>query len=265
MFGTINSQWIAGTALALSMVPGLAGVGATSAQDTQANQSVESTTSATQLTANSSTTVASGTILTIDGSGYGANEAVGLWINVPNDTVVPEESLGQSETEVVGTVIPIDAMVYADDQGAMSYNLDTSGLPNGTYSVVAHGVRTETERVFSFTIAAVPAIQLTASGDNTTIAAGTMLTIGGSGYANDEAVGLWINAPTGTTIPEVSLGQEDTQVVGSVIPVNAPGYADDKGALTCTLDTTGLPSGTYSLVARGLESGLQGEISFTIN
>ena len=46
--------------------------------------------------------------------------------------------------------------------------------------------------------------------------------------------------------------------------MDTPGYADKDGVLTYYLDTTGLPSGTYSLVAHGLETGLEGVLNFTI-
>src|SRR5438876_11375968 len=101
MFGKMHFQWIAGPALMLAMAPTLVGVGTASAQSLAGNLSVTNATSTMQLTANGNTTVAAGTILTITGSGYGADEAVSFWINVPNGTTISEDSLGQSDSEIV--------------------------------------------------------------------------------------------------------------------------------------------------------------------
>jgi len=263
MFSKMYTSWIAGPALMLAMASNLLGVGGVSAQTLSANLSALDTTSTTQPAANGSATVGEGTTVTISGTSYGANEPIGLWINVPGGTAISEESLGQTDTHIVGTVIPLDAMGTADDAGDFTYNLDTTGLPSGDYSLVAHGLTTGTEEVLNFTIKPGPALQLTA-GDNTTVPAGTYLTITGSPYGSDEAVGLWINVPNGTTISEDSLGQTDSHVVGTVIPLNIPGYADKDGVLAYTLDTSGLPSGTYSLVAHGLSTEIEGVLPFTI-
>jgi hypothetical protein len=94
--------------------------------------------------------------------------------------------------------------------------------------------------------------------------AGTMLTVSGSIYDADEAVGVWLNTPDGIILPAESLGQTDSTLSGTVVGLDAMGLTDGAGMLTYNLDTTGLPSGTYSLVAQGLTSGMQGVVSFTI-
>jgi len=94
--------------------------------------------------------------------------------------------------------------------------------------------------------------------------AGTTLTINGSFYGSKEGVSFWINAPTGISIAADSLGQSDSALQGNVIALDAPGYSDGDGMLTYTLNTSGLPSGTYSLVGHGLTSGVEGVASFTI-
>lgn len=94
--------------------------------------------------------------------------------------------------------------------------------------------------------------------------AGTALTVSGAFYDADEMVSMWLNAPDGVTIPAESLGQTDSTMSGSAVGLDAVGLADDSGLLTYVLDTTGLPSGTYSLVAHGNTSGLEGVVSFTI-
>jgi hypothetical protein len=94
--------------------------------------------------------------------------------------------------------------------------------------------------------------------------AGTALTVTSTFYAADEPVSLWINTPAGITLAADSLGQSDSTLTGTVVGLDAIGRADDSGLLTYILDTTGLPSGTYSLVAHGWTSGLEGVASFTI-
>jgi hypothetical protein len=217
-----------------------------------------------QLTGANSTPVPAGTVLTISGAAYGADEAVGLWINVPSGIAISSDSLGQTDSYIDGAVIPLDNMAYTDDSGTFSYSLDTSGLTAGSYSLVAHGLDSGVEKVFNFTISsAASAVRLTATSD-TTIVAGTVLTINGAAYQADEPVGLWINVPDGTTVSSDSLGQTDSYIDGTVIPLDNMAYADDAGGFTYTVDTSGLPSGSYSLVAHGLKSGIDGVLSFTI-
>lgn len=209
-------------------------------------------------------TLAAGTMFNVQGAGYTADEPVSLWVNIPNGTTISSNSLGQTDTTIDGSVIPVDAMATADAYGAFTYSLNTAGLPSGDYSLVAHGLTSGVEMVFKFTVnGAVSATHLAASG-NTTVAAGTTLTFQGTAYQADEPVGLWINIPNGTTISNNSLGQTDTTIDGSVIPVDAMATADDNGAFTYTLNTAGLPSGTYSLVAQGLNSTIDGVVTFTI-
>jgi 3D (Asp-Asp-Asp) domain-containing protein len=219
-----------------------------------------------QLSADGGASVPAGTILSIDGSSYQADEPVGLWVNVPDGTIVSNDSLGQTDTYVDGTVIPLNKMASTDDYGAFAYALDTSGLPNGNYSVVAHGLDSDVEAVLSFTIdGSMPAIdRLKAESDTSAVAAGTVLTIRGASYQADEPVGLWINIPDGTVISNDSLGQTDTQIDGTVIPLNAMAFADDTGEFTYSLNTSGLPSGNYSLVAHGLNSNMDNVLTFTI-
>jgi hypothetical protein len=104
-------------------------------------------------------------------------------------------------------------------------------------------------------------LQIAADGP---VDAGTLLTVSGSFYDADEPVSLWINTPAGITLATDSLGQTDSTLTGTVVGLDAVGRADDSGLLTYVLDTTGLPSGTYSLVGHGWTSGLEGVASFTI-
>jgi hypothetical protein len=265
MFSKIYTRWMAGAALTLALAANLLGTGMASAQTLSADLSVPSTTSTAQLTVEGDTAVAAGTLFTIQGASFEADEPVGFWINVPDGTTVPKDSLGQTGTHIDGTVIPLDAMASADDEGAFTYTLDTSGLPGGSYSLIAHGLNSDKEAVFSFTIngSTASTVHLSVEGD-TTVAAGAVLTIQGASYEADEPIGFWINVPDGTSIPEDSLGQTNSYIDGTVIPLDAMASADDQGAFTYTLDTSGLPGGTYSLVAQGLNSDIVGVLSFTV-
>ena len=173
--------------------------------------------------------------------------------------------MGQTDFTVDGTVVPIDAMTSTDDNGAFTFAVNTTGLPDGNYSVVAHGLNSRTEQVFTFTISGTVSTQspLTVEG-STSVAAGTLLTIHGMSYQADEPVNFWINVPSGTTISNASLGQTDTTIDGTVIPLDVLTSTDDFGAFTYTLNTAGLPSGSYSLVAHGLNSKMDNVLKFTI-
>ena len=253
MFGKTFTRWMAGSAFTLALVTNLVGVGSASAQSLGATLSADSATSA----------VTAGTTLTVKSSSYEADESVGFWINVPAGTIVSPDSLGQTDTEVVDGVVGLDAMGSADSNGELTYTVDTSGLPDGSYSLVAHGLSTGIEGVLDFTITSGPAASLS-DGNNTSVAAGTMLTISGASYEADEPIGVWINVPDGAVISSDSLGQSDTEVVDGVVGLDAMGYADDNGAFSYTLDTTGLPSGNYSIVAHGLKTGIEKVLMFTI-
>jgi len=249
---------MAGAVLTLGLAASLLGTGAASAQAMTA-------TSTAQLVAESSAPVAAGTELTIKGSSYEADEQVSFWINVPDETTIPSDSLGQTDTTIEGTVIPLNATANTDDYGAFTYTLNTSGLPSGSYSFVAHGLTSQKEEILNFTInGSVAPAPLTVEG-STTVAAGTVLTIYGASYEADELVSLWINVPVGTTIPSDSLGQIDTKVTGTVIPLNDIAGANAYGMFTYTLNTSVLPSGNYSLVAHGHDSGIESVVSFTIH
>src|SRR5205814_43042 len=145
MFIKRYTRWMAGTSLAFALVANLAGVGSASAASLDAAISVASTSAPAQISADGSTSIPAGTMLTISGSSYVADEPVGLWINVPDGVSISADSLGQDNTEVVDGVVGLDNMGSADDNGAFSYTLDTTGLPSGNYSLVAHGLRTGLE------------------------------------------------------------------------------------------------------------------------
>ncbi|MDQ6694310.1 MAG: hypothetical protein M3014_07790 [Chloroflexota bacterium] len=275
MITNIYTRWMVGGALALALGATFTGVGSASAHalDAQisklsavadgASASAATGANTVQLSAQGNTVASPGTALTVSSSLYSADEDVSMWINVPDGTAISQAALGQTDTQILDTVIPLDTVGSATDDGAFSYTLDTTGLSAGNYSLVAYGRSSGHEEVRSFTITPSPPLQLKADGP-TTVAAGTILTVNGTQYGADENLGLWINVPDGTVIYQATLGQTDSYVDGSVIPLDAMGVVDDNGSFTYKLDTSGLPNGSYSLVAHGLATGLDEVLLFTI-
>src|SRR5439155_1742800 len=152
MISMTYTRWFIGAALGLAMGANLAGVGSASAQTLDANLSPVSSTASAQLASDGSADVVAGTTLTVHGSAFAADESVGLWINVPAGAAIPPVSLGQDNTSVDGAVVPLNAMGWADSDGNLNYSLDTTGLPSGSYSLVAHGLNSDQEELLMFTI-----------------------------------------------------------------------------------------------------------------
>jgi hypothetical protein len=96
--------------------------------------------------------IGAGTMLTITGTGYGANEPVSFWINLPAGAVPAPASLGQGDTMVTGSVAGLDKQGTTDAGGGLSYTLDTTGLPAGNYSLVGEGDNSRLVEVVNFNI-----------------------------------------------------------------------------------------------------------------
>jgi uncharacterized repeat protein (TIGR01451 family) len=79
------------------------------------------------------------------------------------------------------------------------------------------------------------------------VAAGTVLTLRGDFFSEDETVSFWLNLPDGAVAPDTALGR-----------------ADSAGVVIVAVDTTGLAPGSYSLVAHGWDSTVEGVGAFTI-
>jgi hypothetical protein len=213
--------------------------------------------------------VPAGTLLTISDSGYGSGDQFSLWINLPAGTALTATALGQIDTTVSGSVTGIDKLGAADSAGNLSYTLDTTGLPNGNYSLVVHDNTSGGEQVLPFTIgtlsaAPAPAGRALQVAPGNTVDAGTMLTISGIGYGADDAFSMWLNLPAGTSLAATALGQLDTTVTGSVAAIDASAGAGADGALQFTLDTTGLPNGSYGLVVYDRTDNTEQVVPFTI-
>jgi hypothetical protein len=221
------------------------------------------------LTVTPSGMVPAGTLLTITGTGYGSGDQFSLWINLPAGTALAAGSLGQIDTTVAGSVTGLDKLGAADSAGNLSYMLDTTGLPNGNYSLVVHDDTSGTEQVLPFSIGALSATPAPAGrslqvAPGNTVDAGTVLTISGIGYGANDAFSLWLNLPAGTSLAAASLGQMDTTVTGSVTAIDAAPSAGADGALQFTLNTTGLPNGSYGLVVYDRTDNTEQVVPFTI-
>src|SRR5436189_139329 len=138
MFSKFHTHLMVGAVLTIGLVGSLLGTGVASADTIVA-------TSISQLIIEGGTSVAPGTVLTVQGTGYTAGEPISFWVNIPNGTIIPSDSLGQTDTATDGSVITVDAMASADAYGELNYSLNTSGLPSGNYSLVAHGLTSGVE------------------------------------------------------------------------------------------------------------------------
>jgi hypothetical protein len=65
-------------------------------------------------------------------------------------------------------------------------------------------------------------------------------------FGSAEPVSFWVNTPSG------------------VVPVAGLGLTDRTGTLSFTIDTSGLSSGSYSLVAHGIETGVEELFNFSV-
>jgi hypothetical protein len=82
------------------------------------------------------------------------------------------------------------------------------------------------------------------------VAAGTPILIGGDFFGQEERVTLWVKSPGGDV---VDLSESDFQI------------ADMDGVVVFFVGTTtSAPAGTYSVVAHGLTTGVEGVVTFTI-
>src|SRR6478609_6869299 len=102
---------MAGAVLMLGLAVNLLGTGAASAQ------SITATNTAQLLIQGGGSAVPAGTVLAVQGSGYAADEQVSMWINVPDGTSVSSDSLGQINTQIAGTVIPLNTMPSTNAYG----------------------------------------------------------------------------------------------------------------------------------------------------
>jgi hypothetical protein len=77
--------------------------------------------------------------------------------------------------------------------------------------------------------------------------AGTPIFMGGDFFGEEETISFWVNLPD-----------------GDAAELSNTGRSDQDGIVILGLDTTDAPAGTYSLVAHGWCTGVEGVGTFTI-
>lgn len=163
----------------------------------------------------------------IAGAGFEAGELIGLWLTLPD-----------------GSVVGVDSDdLEADDDGAFAVELGLgAGLPVGLHRFSARGQVSGAGAIVPFYLMPGQGPQVTA-GTQLTFSPSTVQQLGtveitASGFAANETVALWITFPTGEVVS-----------VGNV-------QANGNGAFGETLFVPGeLPIGRHLVTARGSTSG----------
>lgn len=156
---------------------------------------------------------------------------VGEKAAISADVFLPNEKVTMWYTSPDGNSVDL-GYVWADENGKIATNFDTTGFVSGSYSFVAHGLKSE---VRSCTIVTITGQTLT----SVTAKAGYKVAISANVFLPSEKVPLWYTGPDGKSVD-----------LGYV-------WSDEHGKLVTNFDTTGLASGSYSFVAQGQRSNIQ--------
>jgi hypothetical protein len=292
MFKNKYTRWLAGATLALALTGNLIGAGSAFAASTPLTHSSPDSRLNTgdqlaaqvqaKLTVNAPSALTPGAAFTynLTLSNMGPGTAMNTVVTLPLNGNIAIDSFTSDDSAAWVQSMDSDAIVMqfgdmlagsaATATIAAHVSSSSAGAFTDTPSVTVDWSDGQAAKSIQSAAASVavgsgtpqlPAFTSSAAGP---VPAGTLLTFSGGFFAVDETVSFWLNVPSGTTIASSSLGQGDTVVEGSVIPLDLLGHTDPTGTVTYTLDTTGLPSGTYSLVGQGWDSGVQGIVSFTI-
>jgi len=293
MFSKLYTRSLTGIALMFAMAANLGGVGSASAQTLTSTNTQGSGVSTVRsspadihvvLTYSASTPLAPGSAFTYnitvtnDGNGSASN----AWVELGLDPNVIVDDFSSDSNDIFVQSLAADnvnikfgkfgpnstgtAHVMAHLRSTASSTLTINNRASVTWDDASGKGRSTMSNVLYMAVGQIPIAdkaQLQVVGDST-VDAGTILTIQGSAFASAEQVAFWINVPAGMSIVEKSLAQEDTAVQGSVISLDRLGYTDSDGTINYSLDTSGLASGTYSLVGQGWASGLSGTVVFAI-
>jgi hypothetical protein len=290
MFGNLYTRSLTGGALMLAMAANMVGVGSASAHTlTPATTAVTRSSPAdihVKLTYSAETALAPGSAfvynieVTNDGNGSASNAWVEMGFDA-SDVVIDDFTSGSSDIFVqslatdninikfnkLGPGDTASAQVMAHLVSTASATISLNNRATVTWDDASGKGRSTVSNVLYMSagqMPSAPTAQIDVVG-SAAVDAGTVLMFQGTSFASDERVAFWLNTPAGLTIAEKSLGQTDTYVQGTVISLDRPGFTDDNGAIGYTLDTSGLASGTYTLVGQGWGSGLTGTVTFIIN
>lgn len=174
--------------------------------------------------------------VTLEGTGFSANEIVGIWITYPSFEVF---SVAEVET---------------DDAGNFSYNvndfLGSTFTPTGKYTYTARGVSSgrEVYADVQVDVAEAPGtseeivMQVEPGRDEQ----GAFFAISGTNFGANETLATWLRFPDNSVANQ---GQLET---------------DANGSFSYILRSNGAPTGLYAFTARGLTTDLNGIVEFEI-
>lgn len=197
-----------------------------------------------------------GTTFTFSASGFDSREMVGLWLTTPDQAVL-DAGLGQvranRDGEISGDKLRIET---------------TPDAPQGIWSFNARGITSNKEAIGYFRITTGPSTsvppgdparlgtiihdQLPAQGNAFIVPlaapSGMNFVFLSTGYQPGEGVEAWISHPDGST----------TTVDPSIV------LLDGDGALQIEIRTPRWPDGTYTIAARGQQSGILNSAAFRL-
>jgi hypothetical protein len=186
----------------------------------------------------------SGSAFLLFGGGYAPNEGVSAWVTRPDG----------SSTAIDSSLIAID------DTGFVQVQVNSSGLPDGTYTAVAQGQQSGKIGAAAFRLTrdfvAGPGTPRPDSVNGSATPAegprGTIYQIRGQGLQANEAVEYWITDPLGAYTLFPNLLRADSQGrIGYEPPIN----------LQAVEQTA---PGVFGIHFRGLASGVRVDIYFTV-
>jgi hypothetical protein len=177
---------------------------------------------------------APGTRFGFNVSGFKARERVSVWINTPDGKVI---------------ATGIENLDRATRQGRVSWNWTApKDASEGIYQMVALGLSSGYQQVISFRVKS--AVIQSASGnvEPQLVAPGGLVTFYAAGFLLDEDVQIWANDPNGQQIT-VELSYKELY----------NGRVDASWILPAQAQ-----SGQWSLVIRGVDSGIQQVLPFRV-
>lgn len=198
-----------------------------------------------------------GTEFAFFATGFEGGEQVGVWINNPDGTI----------SEIVDENGDIFVFNANEDGRADWFVTIAPDTPPGFYGMVAQGIDSGYTVTISFevTAGAPPAepppapeppaeVEVTYNVEPNSGPAGTKFAYFATGFESGEQVGVWLNTPDGSV-------DEITDANGDVFIL----YANDNGrADWSVVIVPDAAPGFYSMVARGVDSGVEVVIPFEV-
>lgn len=191
-----------------------------------------------------------GTTFFFVAEGFRTDEEVGVWINAPDGSILRIVKANGDELVLI-----------AGQRGRIEWAVTMSeDAQPGFYGMVARGTRTGRELVIPFQLdpgappPAPPEPEGSWGVDPTSGPPGTTFFFFAEGFDNSEQVGVWINAPDGSIFRIVRPNGQELVF-----------EADDDGRAEWSVTMSeSAPSGFYTMVIRGVDSGLERVIPFQV-